>query len=100
MIQKPPRIYPDDDVVSRMENNLANSIDAVISVLLVSGANFVGIKLFGNKPLDIFHRLGRTPSGWFISDKTTYCDVKRISWTFEKITFESNVDTTVSFWIY
>lgn len=100
MLLKPPRVYPTDAVTSRMESNLGNAIDAVISIELLSGIPLSSISLKALAPKKINQSLGHLPSGWFLSDIDTLTQVRRVTWDASSITLEALNDCTVSIWVW
>lgn len=100
MIQAPPRLYPQDPTLSRVENNIINTIVGILKFPLLNSNLFEAIDLKASTPLEFHHQLKKQPSGWVLTDLNAFAKVRRNSWSKTIITLESDIDCTISILIY
>lgn len=51
-------------------------------------------------PVVLYHALGRTPVGWWVTDINAASIVYRSAWDESSITLNASVNCTVSVWVY
>ncbi len=79
----------------------ASTLNPVLALPMLGGLQLNNIALSANIPKVINHLLSRLPQGWFLVDKNSESNIWRSSdWTTTTITLTSDVDVTISIWIY
>lgn len=79
----------------------AATINPVLAVPILSGLQIDGIKLLANIPQAINHKLQRMPQGWFLVDNTASSSIWRAAdFNVLTLTLESDVDTSISIWVF
>ena len=79
----------------------AASLDPVLANLLVQGAQLRGIVLVANTPQTLNHYLGKTQTGFIVTDLNAAAIVYRTQpFNSQTITLESSANATCSIWCF
>ena len=100
------RIKAGDRDVVEIQNNVVEFMKQIYSFPMFDGSAVDNIQ-FGAAPsnVSVYHRLGRLPTGWIITDISgDYPNVFRASWDASSITLTGSAGgggtTTISIWVY
>lgn len=76
-------------------------LNPILALPILNGNQIEDVILAASTPLAINHLLGRMPQGWFLTDNTANAVVWRTQeFNQFSIVLESDLDTTISFWIF
>lgn len=100
MISKIVRLSGLARELSMVQDNIADSVDDLVSVVTMDGRFIEGQKLFAGVDNVVIHRLGRPLRGWFVAD----LDVDARIWSVLKdkyfLRLRTNADATISLWVF
>jgi len=46
------------------------------------------------------HKLGKTPTGWIVTDKDANADIWRVSWDETTITLDASASANIKIWVF
>lgn len=81
-------------------NPVISSVDTLVAMPLLNGAQINTIVLTATTPKAITHLLGHIPNGFIVVDNMASSIIWRTAWTQQTITLESSANTTISIWVY
>lgn len=93
--------HTQDQTLMLMQKQWSSQINPALANMMLAGAVIANVELVANTPLVFNHYLGKQMTGWEIVDKTAFADVIRTQpLNNTTLTLESNVDVTISLWVF
>ena len=85
----------------QMQSTWSALLNPLLANLLMQGNKISNVSLVANTNLTINHLLGKTQTGWIITDQSAAANVSR-SQPFNDLTLTlvASADCTISLWVY
>lgn len=90
-----------DQTMMLLQKQWSSELRPLLANPLTQGMQLNNITLVANTPLTFPHYLGRQMQGWWPTDNTAFCEIKRtLPLNSQTLTLEANANTTISLWVF
>lgn len=89
-----------DPNINRALQAVGDVVSRVLGVEVINGHAIRGVSLTGSNAKRVTHGLGRTPSGWIVTDQTAAITLYRTAWDEETITLYPSATGSVDLWVF
>jgi hypothetical protein len=92
------RIKSDDQDLMKVQVAVEQVVNPIARVALLGGQTITVTLSAGTNKIQ--HKLGVTPSGWFVTDTTSAVTIYRTAWDQNFLTLNASGACTVDMWVY
>ena len=83
------------------QSKWAAALNPLLANVLVQGGQISNVALVANTPQSINHLLGKTQTGWILTDQNAAAEVYRTQpFNDLTLTLEASATCTISLWVY
>ena len=92
------KLYTKDETLNRVQDTIKESLDPVLSDLLLNRVSFDAVINTTNTVIP--HNLGRIPSGFIVYDIINAATIHRVVWSDTTITLKASSTATIKFFLF
>ena len=92
------KLYTKDETINRIQDSIKESIDPVLTDLLLNRAEITATILTTDTVIS--HNLGRVPTGFIVTDTTTNSTLWRVTWDASTITLKASSDSPIKLFLF
>lgn len=87
-VNLPAKVQSPDRLLNQAQDNIHATLRQIAQHSQLTGQRVEGVTVTATG-VDISHGLGRTPTGWYVTDKLDAGDVSRTAWDSKTITLRT-----------
>lgn len=98
-MQKFSRLNHPDPMINRIQDNISKSYNDIVDIPMLQGVAVKQVVL-STSGTAVQHKLGRTPVGWFVTDKVVDANIWRTDWDSMFLYLDTDLATTIDLWVF